>query len=203
MTTGGHSRTSDLLPGTVPSAQSALRRHDSLLSKLLQYARLRRLSRAVTLVALGATVGVAGASYRVPRRGRIRWWHSSGQRAVALVRRHARAGLGIVAALAAAHVAAAASVRGGAYYAATQSSTCVSLCIFELCLCIFKSGMFACHWNSVYYFYFVDFCLIFFDTYMYRCLPRLCGTRRSCSQSSTRIFSFRVCSPELDCDDCF
>lgn len=116
-----HSRASDPL-GTVSSAERALRRHDTLLPKLLQYGRLYRLPRAVTLIALGTTVSVASADHRVTRHRRSRY--PSRQGAVTLVSRHARTRLGVVATLATAHVAAAAPVCSGSH-AATQSSTCV------------------------------------------------------------------------------
>lgn len=121
--TTGQSRAADPL-GTVPSAERAFRRHDSLLPELLQYSRLYRLPRAVTLVALGAAVSVASANDRVPWYRRSR--DSPGQRAVTLIRRHTRARFGVVAAFATAHVSAAAPVRGGTH-AATQSSACIVL----------------------------------------------------------------------------
>lgn len=86
--TTGHSRAFDPL-GAVSSAKRALRWHDTLLPELLQYGRLYRLPRAVTLIALGTTVSVASADHRVLRYRRN--WYPSGQRAITLVRRYARA----------------------------------------------------------------------------------------------------------------
>lgn len=115
------SRRPDPLRTSAP-AQSALGRHDTPLPELLQDRRLDRLPGAVTLVALRAAVRVAGANHRVVDDPRLRR-DPPRQRAVTFVRGDARARLGVIAALAAAHVTAAASVRG-CTYAATQSSTC-------------------------------------------------------------------------------
>lgn len=212
--TTGQSRTSDPL-GTVPSAKRTLRRHDSLLPELLQYSWLYRLPRAITLIALGATVSVASANNRVSwyRRGR----YPPGQRAVTLVRRHARTRLGVVAAFATAHVSAAASVRGGTHVA-TQSSTCfhyyyVSINTNYTEICCFRYLLYYNIFFNVSVCYFGDWkrklpkiYLINLDfnynisSYMYRCLPKSCGTFRFCS-SYVRIFSYRVYSPALDSDD--
>jgi hypothetical protein len=90
-----------------PADGAALGRQDTLLAQLLEDARsgVGPPPRAVALVAVGAAVGVAAAEAR-PRRFR----GLPRQRAVTLVRGDARAGLRVVAALAAAHVAAAAPV---------------------------------------------------------------------------------------------
>lgn len=81
--TTGHSRAFDPL-GTVSSAKGALRGHDTLLPKLLQYGWLYRLPRAITLIALGTTVSVASADYRVLWHRRN--WYPSRQRAITFVR---------------------------------------------------------------------------------------------------------------------
>lgn len=98
---------------TCSSAQGTLIGHDTPLPQLFQYCRTNRLSGAVTLIALGAAVGVARAHHRVWRYMRL-FRNSSGQRAVTFVRRYAGARLRIVAALAATHVTTAASIRGNA-----------------------------------------------------------------------------------------
>lgn len=105
--------------------QSALGRHDALLPQLLEdTVRLLLLlgqgpAGAVALVALGAAVGVAGAEDGLlgSDGGLLAW-----QRTVAAISRDAGARLRVIAALAAAHVAAAAAIRRDCHVSADASA---------------------------------------------------------------------------------
>lgn len=95
---------------TSGSAECTFGGDDTPLSQLLQYRGSNGLSGTVTLITFRTAIGVAGTHRCVRWHAWLRW-NSPGQGAVTLVRRYTGARLGIVTAFAAAHVAAAASVR--------------------------------------------------------------------------------------------